>query len=207
MDIQFSFRDDVESVYRGLVELLLNTEKDAKPSQENLKQAIQKIDALQLVELENFLRCDLAQIVEISEIEVDSTAAKVYPMLLPNRLAVVLELPGQDKPLAYYEILKPRQAIEETLQRLRRNLSEPDRTPEAIEGLQEVYQWLIEPFRSVLESNSQVKTLVFVLDGELRNIPMAALYDGKQYLIKKYVVALAPRLELFSPSPRPERLN
>ncbi len=206
-DIQFSFRDDVEPIYRGLVELLLSTEENTKPSQNNLKQAIQQVDALQLVELENFLRCDLAQTVEISEIEVDPTAAKVYPLILQDRLAVVLELPGQDQPLEYHEILKPRQAIEETLQRLRGNLNEPDRTPEAVAGLQEVYQWLIKPFGSALKSNSQVKTLVFVLDGELRNIPMAALYDGEQYLIKKYAVALAPRLELFNPSSRRERLN
>lgn len=206
-DIQFSFRDDVEPIYRELVELLLNTEKNAKPSQENLKQAIQQVDALHLTELENFLGCDLDQTVEISKIEVDPTAAKVYPMILQNRLAVVLELPGQNQPLVYHEIFQPRQAVEETLQQLRRNLSEPDRTPEAIAGLQEVYQWLIEPFRSVLESNSQIRTLVFVLDGELRNIPMAALYDGEQYLIKKYAVALAPRLELFNPNSRSKRLN
>lgn len=41
-----------------------------------------------------------------------------------------------------------------------------------------------------------VKTLVFVLDQDLRNIPMAALYDGQQYLIERYAVALSPGLEL-----------
>ncbi|MBD2021646.1 CHAT domain-containing protein, partial [Leptolyngbya sp. FACHB-36] len=45
------------------------------------------------------------------------------------------------------------------------------------------------------------KTLVFVLDSSLRNVPMSALYDGKQYLIERYGVALAPGLQLLDPKP------
>jgi CHAT domain-containing protein len=40
---------------------------------------------------------------------------------------------------------------------------------------------------------------VFVLDGALRNVPMAALYDGERYLIEKYGVAIAPGLQLLEP--------
>jgi CHAT domain-containing protein len=40
---------------------------------------------------------------------------------------------------------------------------------------------------------------VFVPDGVFRNIPMATLYDGKQYLIENYRVALTPGLTLLSP--------
>lgn len=199
-DIQFSFRSDVEPVYRALVELLLTPDHQTAPSQEHLKQAIQQVDTLQLAELENFLRCDLGQIVTLTEVEADATAAKIYPMLLSHRLAVVLELPNQ--PLQYHEVLLPRQQIADILHQLRHNLSQSDRTPESIIGLQTVYQWLIEPFQSVLTSNPQIGTLVFVLDGELRNIPMSALYDGDRYLVTQYAVAVAPRLQLFQPSPR-----
>ncbi|MFM7424260.1 MAG: tetratricopeptide repeat protein, partial [Elainella sp.] len=68
-EVQFSFRDDVEPVYRGLVELLL-TDGGPNPavSQANLKQAIQQINALQLAELNNFLGCNLAQIVELDDV-------------------------------------------------------------------------------------------------------------------------------------------
>ena len=204
-DVQFSFRDDVEPVYRGLVKLLLSQADGAKPSQADLQMAIQQIDALQLAELENFLGCDIAQTVEINQVEVDATAAKIYPMLLGDRLSVVLEVPNQ--PLEYHEMIKPRQEIQATLHQLRQDLSEPDRTPEAIAGLQEVYQWLITPFKPTLEQQSQIQTLVFVLDGELRNIPMAALYDDQQFLISKYAVALAPRLSLFKPSARSPSLK
>jgi CHAT domain-containing protein len=42
---------------------------------------------------------------------------------------------------------------------------------------------------------------VFVLDGALRNVPMAALYDGQHYLIEKFSVALTPGLQLLNPRP------
>lgn len=204
-DIQFSFRDDVEPVYRGFVELLLATEQGQSPSQDNLKDAIQQVNALQLAELNNFLGCNLTQGVDIGEVEADLAAAKLYPMILPNKLAIVLELPGQ--PLLYHEVLQPRAKTLAVLQQLRRDLSAPDRTPEATSGLQQLHQWIIAAFQATLDQQPQVKTLVFVLDGELRNIPMAALYDGQQYLVSQYAIALAPRLELFQPSPRPAKLD
>jgi CHAT domain-containing protein len=206
-EIQFSFRDDVEPIYRGLVKLLLSSEAGTQPSQDSLKQAIIQIDALQLTELENFLGCNLVQTVQLNQTKVDRAAAKIYPMILEDRLAVVLELPGQNSPLAYFEVMQPRQAIEKTLQQLRQDLREPDRTPEALAGLREVDRWLIEPFRSVLTQQEPIESLIFVLDGELRNVPMAALYDGNQYLISRYAIAIAPKLALFQPSRRSQNLD
>ena len=55
----------------------------------------------------------------------------------------------------------------------------------------------IEP----LIRRSQIDTLVFVPDGALRNIPMAALYDGEKYLVQKYAVAVTPGLTLMEPRP------
>ena len=66
-----------------------------------------------------------------------------------------------------------------------------------------MYRWLIEPAEADLQA-SGVKTLVFVLDGSLRNIPMSLLYDQKEqkYLIEKdYNIALTSGLQLTSPQP------
>jgi CHAT domain-containing protein len=38
-----------------------------------------------------------------------------------------------------------------------------------------------------------------VLDGAFRSVPMAALYDGKNYLIEQYAIALSPGLQLLEP--------
>lgn len=53
-DIQFSFLEQVEPVYRQLVDLLLQSGTGLQPSQENLIQARSVIESLQLAELDNF---------------------------------------------------------------------------------------------------------------------------------------------------------
>lgn len=199
-EIQFSFRDQVEPVYRELVQLLLDAPDHQRPTQENLKQALQTIDALRLTELENFLGCNLTEIARLDEEVLDPNAATIYPMLLPDRLAIIFDLPGQ--PLEYQVIRLPRSDIETTVKALRRDLTEPGRTPEVIREATQIYQWLIAPLEPALLRHSHIKTLVFVLDGALRNIPMGVLYDGNQYFIEKgYGIAVAPRLNLFRPQP------
>jgi CHAT domain-containing protein len=70
-----------------------------------------------------------------------------------------------------------------------------------------MYDWLLRPIEQDLASSS-VETLVFVLDGALRNVPMAALHDGKKFLVERYSIALTPGLQLLSPkSLKQENLN
>ncbi|MBE9115309.1 CHAT domain-containing protein [Lusitaniella coriacea LEGE 07157] len=210
-DVQFSFRDNVEPIYREYVDLLLDpfpvspqkgtaNRSEIEISQDNLKRAIQGIDALQLAELQNFLGCSLASIAKIPEDAIDPTAAIIYPIVLRDRIAIVFNIPGREKPLDYRATPIAQQKVEQTLQRLRHNLTEPGNTPEALADAQTAYNWLIAPLEEVLAENPQIKTLVFVPDGDLRNIPMGALYDGERYLIEKErAIAVSPRLKLFAP--------
>src|SRR5579883_2480206 len=55
-DVQFSFRDKVEPVYRQFVDLLLQPHNGVEPSQDNIRQARTTIEALQLAELDNYFR-------------------------------------------------------------------------------------------------------------------------------------------------------
>ncbi|MBD2295479.1 CHAT domain-containing protein [Anabaena sphaerica FACHB-251] len=198
-DIQFSFGETVEPVYREYVELLLNPGTNTEPSQEQLKQARQVIESLQLAELDNFFRsaCLEGQIVPIEQIQ-QSQAAVIYPIILKDRLEVILSLPQQA--LHHYAAKVSQNEVEEVTEKLRFNLEKPYTTPEGKLLSAKVYDWLIRPVQTEL-AQSQVKTLVFILDGALRNIPMAALYDGQQYLLEKYSVALTPGLELLGPRP------
>ena len=211
-DVQFSFRDNVEPIHRRLVDLLLKTEGNSEPSQENLKQAIEVIDSLRLAELENFLSCNLSQTVQLNQNvdKVDKTAAFIYPIILEDRLEVIFQLPGQ--PLRHYVTPVKRAEVEKTAIELRANILRrriPSET--TLEKATQIYGWLIEPLEQDLENSSEVKTLVFVLDGVLRNIPMSVLYDGKrkEYLMQKpYALALVPGLQLFDLRPlQRERLK
>ena len=211
-EVQFDFRDEVEPVYRQLVDLLLQSSVSSQPSQENLQKARNTIESLQLAELENFFRsaCLDAKPEQIDRV-VDSdeqTAAVIYPIILSDRLEIILKLPTQEK-LRHYVSTKSQSEVESILEKLRQYLAEPDRISDVKNLSQEVYGWLIQPLEAELR-RIKVRTLVFVLDGSLRNIPMATLYDKeqKQYLVEKYAVALAPGLQLLAPkSLQRERLN
>ena len=199
-DVQFSFRESVEPVYRELVGLLLQPTAE-KVGQKNLVQARKVIESLQLAELDNFFRdaCVTAKPTQIDEI--DKTAAIFYPIILPDRLEVILALPGQ--PLRQYTTVLPKQKINATLLNLQNAVTIPTlqlSLKRFLEPSQQVYNWLIRPVEAELAA-SGVKTLTFVPDGAFRNIPLSALHDGKQYLVQKYSVAIAPGLQLVDPQP------
>ncbi|WP_297087141.1 CHAT domain-containing protein [Thermoleptolyngbya sp. C42_A2020_037] len=198
-DVQFSFRESVEPVYRQLVDLLLDPQNPT-PDLERLVQARDVIEGLQVAELDNFFReaCldtqfQLDRVVDLSTLP----AAVLYTIVLPDRIEVILKQPQQ--PLRRYATPVSQETVERVSEDLLRELR--DRAYPSPEGLalsQQVYDWLIRPIADQLTEN---QTLVFVLDGALRNVPMAALHDGRQYLIEHYSVALAPGLQL--PDPRP----
>ncbi|EDX77661.1 tetratricopeptide repeat domain protein [Coleofasciculus chthonoplastes PCC 7420] len=191
-NLQFYFRERVEPVYRQLVGLLLKSD----PSQKNLQKAREVIESLQLAELDNFFRntCIQAQSQQIDQ--VDPTAAVIYPIILPDRLAVILSLPGQ--PLHHYQTQLPEAEVNNAFVQLRKFLNPVLSNKQRLRYSQDIYDWLIRPIEAELADN-EIKTLVFILDGALRNLPMAALYDGEQYLIEKYSVAVSPGLQLLEP--------
>ncbi|WP_242046882.1 MULTISPECIES: CHAT domain-containing protein [Fischerella] len=203
-DVQFSFRDHVEPIYRKLVDLLLATEGSIQPTPENLQQATETIDSLRLAELENFLRCNLSRTVQLNQDinKVDSKAAFVYPIILENRIEIIFKLPGQS--LKHYVTSVEKTEVEKAVLELRANVLKRNYPEAVIEKATQLYQWLILPLEQDLANHKEIKTLVFVLDGALRNIPMSVLYDGKrqEYLIEKqYAIALVPDLQLFDLRP------
>lgn len=198
--IQLSFRESVEPIYRQLVDLLLRAEK---PTPENLSQARNVIEALQIAELDNFFQDACAQTAAINIDNLDPTAAIVYPIILPDRLEIILKLPGKNN-LRHYANREISEAeIDKTVESLRNALRRPTASAGQVKQIsQQLYNWLIQPFAAELEitqerDRSQIKNLVFVLDGSLRNIPPAVLYDGNRYLVERYAVAVTPGLQLF----------
>ncbi|MGK7937606.1 MAG: CHAT domain-containing protein [Xenococcaceae cyanobacterium] len=186
-DVQYSFREQIEPVYRELAALLLQP----GASQGDLDRARQVIESLQVAELDNFFRdaCLDTQPVQVDRL--DPTAAIFYTIIIDNRLEVVAAIPGQ--PLRHYSQDLPPSEIEIVITSANSLISNPRRLN--LKLLQQAYDWLIRPLEADLEANA-IKTLVFVADGILRNLPPATLHDGEQYLIEKYSVAIAPSLQL-----------
>ncbi|GAP98751.1 CHAT domain-containing protein [Leptolyngbya sp. NIES-2104] len=192
-EVQFSFREQVEPVYREFVDLLLQQSSEA-----NLIQARQVIESLQLEELNNFFREACLTAVARQIDQVDRTAAIFYPIILHDRLEVIVSLPNQS--LKHYSTTLPRAEIESSIDRMIQSMRSTSFESERLTIARKLYRWLIQPVAKDLES---VQTLVFVLDGSLRKVPIAALHTGEQYLVEKYAIAVTPSLELFSPRPLP----
>jgi len=92
-DVQFSFRDSVEPVYREFVSLLLSQEDT---SQKDLAKARKVIESLQQAELVNFFRenCLTANPVEIDKI--DPNAGVINPIVLEDRIEIIVTLPDSN---------------------------------------------------------------------------------------------------------------
>ena len=203
-EVQFSFREQVEPVYREFAELLLVKQSPEKiSSAENLNLARDVIEGLQLAELDNYFKdaCTVFKKQEIAAI--DPTAAVVYVIVLPDaqhgkdRIETILDLPGKN--LLHYETIVTHEEFAYTTHNLSQYLLETDRLLDIQTLAEKVNNWIIEPLQA--DITTEIKTLVFVLDGILRNIPMAVLYNGTDYLIDHYAIAVTPGLQLLNPKP------
>lgn len=196
-EYKFSFQEEVEPVYRELLSLLLPRNNQEIVSQKELEEARQQIEALQAGQLNNFFNdiCVESQPVDIAEI--DDTAAIIYPIILSDRLAILVSLPDQSLQVHITEIAQ--EELEKQVKQFRYNIVIRSQR-EFFDDGKILYEWLVNPFLNQLQKNN-IKTLVFVPDGIFRNAPMGALYDGQKYLIENYRVALSPGLSLLSPKP------
>lgn len=200
-NMQFSFRESIEPVYRQYVDLILKTVKNNEQSKQKLIMAREVIESLQLAEIDNFFRsaCFNTKVVLDNVVDKENLkAAIVYPIILPDRLEVIIKLP-QSSLIRYATSISENQ-VEETIKKLRTDIEERKVGDDNQTQFKKFYSWLLQPAEKYLQ-NSKVNTLVFVLDGSLRNIPPAALFDGKQYLIEKYSIAVSPGLQLYGLEP------
>lgn len=201
LDRQDSFQTTVDPLHRELVRLLVRPA--ANKPESHLEQARKTIESLQLTELDNFFREACLQARPVILDQLDPEAAVLYPVILGDRLEVILKLPQQ--PISHYAVATPSVSVQETARTLLDRLRTPPTeasagTPDYLSEAQTLYNWLIRPVAKDLAIR-QVKTLVFVLDGELRNLPMAVLHDGDRFLIEQYRIAVAPGLELLPSQP------
>ena len=175
-DNQFSFQEKVYPVYRELLSLLLPNNNQTIVSQQTLEQARQQIEALQVAQINNFFNDICVENEPVDVAEIDPTAAIIYPIILSDRLAVLVSLP--DKSLAFHTTKITQKELEKKVKQFRYNIVIRSQRAFFDDG-KVLYEWLIEPFRETLEE-FKIETLVFVSDGVFRNAPMGALYDGQK---------------------------
>ena len=197
-----SFRESAGRVYFEMIDLLFERASSASESEDALpylNEARETVELFKVAELRDYFRDDsvdtyLARETGLDDISPD--AAIIYPIILPDRLELLV---GIGSRLSRITVPVREEALT-NLVRIFRLLLEDPTSDGYLAPAEQLYEWLIRPLEPRLES-SGVETLVFVPDGPLRTIPMAALHDGSEFVIAKYAVAVTPSLSLSDPRP------
>lgn len=193
-DLQFNFRDTISPLYREFAR--------SKLEKNELDSALDTIDALKLAELQNYFGNDCVLTVldkeRVDDLERNDTAV-LSSIILEDQTALILSIPNPKAPAQRFKKLvwiSDSSKLREEIKTFRLDIQKfYDPTDAYLISAQSLYNSMIRPFATDLNA-AQIKTIVFVQDGLLRNIPMAALHDGQEFLVQKYAIATTPGLRL-----------
>ncbi|NEP62190.1 MAG: tetratricopeptide repeat protein [Symploca sp. SIO2G7] len=113
--------------------------------------------------------------------DLQQNAVLLYPLILEDRLELVLTTP--DSPPIRRTVSVTKDQLNQAIVSFRQALDNP--SSDAQQPAQQLYNWLIKPLEKDLKA-AQAETLIYAPDGQLRYIPLAALYDGQQWLVQRY---------------------
>ena len=208
-----SFRESTGPLFFELVDLLLRKAADGQTAtpgaaggtasdQERkalLVEAREVVESFKVAELRDYFRDDCVDIAlsRMTQLDVVSpTAAVVYPIVLADRTELLVTLPSG---LRRFVVPVGEARLTQEVRQFRHML-ERRTTRQFLRHARQLHEWLIRPIEPELAA-AKIDTLVFVPDGPLRTIPMAALHDGQQFLVAKYALAITPGLKLTDPRP------
>jgi CHAT domain-containing protein len=198
----FSGEDSVRALFFELADLLLHRASltgDLEGAEQYLLRARDAIETYKAAELRDYFRDDCVDTLQARITKLDQLAAGtavVYPIIFADRLELLISLPNGLKRLS---IPVSSATLTQEVRAFRKTV-EKRTTREYLPHAQQLYAWLIRPLEPDL-ANSRIDTLVFIPDGPLRTVPMAALHDGRQFLIEKFALATTPGLNLTDPKP------
>jgi CHAT domain-containing protein/uncharacterized protein HemY len=112
--------------------------------------------------------------------ELPAGTVAIYTFANEDKFYAILRTPDAQK--AYEYPIKAADLSRKVVE-FREAVGDPKMDPRPL--AQELYQILIAPIAEDLRQ-AKAQTLMWSLDGALRYVPIAALYDGKQYLIEQY---------------------
>lgn len=199
-DVKEIFQERIHPVYFGLADILLQramTSDNSDAKQMLLIEARNTIELLKVAELQNYFQDSCVTPVEVKKLDhLDKQTAVLYPILLPNRTELLLTLPDG----IIYQVVIPIEAatLTDMIVTFQKNL-QTRATWNFFRQATQLYRWLIAPLEDKL--TGEIDTLVIIPDGPLRMIPMAALHDGKQFLVERFAIATTPGLDLTEPRP------
>lgn len=128
--------------------------------------------------------------------ETGTVPTVLYVMLRPNSLDLIA-IPTRGGPIYRSIPIESSDAVLNAKLQLLEGLLNPRlrRRDSYREPARQLYEWLVTPILPELERLGTT-TLVLALDRGLRGIPLAALWNGEQFLVEQFDLALIPSLNL-----------
>ncbi|MBE9032886.1 CHAT domain-containing protein [filamentous cyanobacterium LEGE 11480] len=134
-----------------------------------------------------------------------SLANTSNPVDRPKTARDTLELvlvTADGEPIRRHLVEVNRAQVLPVVQQLQQQITDATTSPhEYLPPAQQLYDWMIAPVRTDLKQRG-IQNVTFILDNGLRSIPVAALHNGKNFLVQDYSVGLMPSFSLTKLSDR-----
>ncbi|MGD1714300.1 CHAT domain-containing protein [Dapis sp. BLCC M172] len=229
---QKSLLENTETVYRNLVDLLLQ--------QERIFEAQQVLDLLKIQELDNYLgnvtgneitvtgvkllaaeeKILAEETKDILEREIDKNNLKADFSQFPNMQEKLQKLPGT---VLFYPLILPdklelilitaegetiHETVEVKAEEIERAIADfrgtiSNAVGDVKNSAEKLYGWLIKPIEDEL-TKANINTIIYAPDKQLRYLPLTALYDGEKWLVERFAVnnIIAASLTNFETQPK-----
>lgn len=196
-----SIKEFIDPIYRGLADSLLLQASKASSNEEKqrlLKQAIDAMEAIKQAELDDFFneRCLTDEDTSINL--KDALLPKIgiiYPIILPDRVELLfragdsVEFEQKSVAASSIDVISTATEMAQYLRDGEGNYRPASRR---------LYNWLLKAYDDTLKAKG-ITTVVYVPDGSLRQVPFAALLNGKKFAIEDYAIVTLPGLKLKKP--------
>jgi len=141
-------------------------------------------------------RSQVQQLLKELEIKTKQVYAIVYIVSREEQLEIVV-VPSSGEPLRHSVTEATQEKLFPVVRQLQSEITNPRKRDTISYQIpaKQLYQWIIQPIEDDLKKLG-VSTMLFSLDPGLRSLPIAALWDGKQFLVEKYGISLIPSTSL-----------
>ena len=117
-------------------------------------------------------------------LQLKQNAVILYPLILDGRLELIL-VTSYSPPIRRTVFVK-REVLNREIVEFRAALANRIRSTSNVKiPAQKLYNWLIKPLENDL-AQAKAQTIIYAPDGQLRYIPLAAVFDGNQWLVQRF---------------------
>lgn len=172
----------------------------------DIQGAVPKIEATWENQYETYFKTNFVNRT-VSDLTVSSTlnrlarttgkkTALIYLIPGQQQLEIVVVFPAR-KPIHQRIKQANSRALLAKVQEFRNTLTIPSQrnTNRYLPVSKQLYQWIIAPVEAELKAQ-KIDTLMFCVGAGLRTMPLAALHDGKRFLVEKYSIGRIPAFKL-----------